>query len=391
MIDKVFYDELFSRSFSLPIQVFYWDDSSQVYGDTTKEPEISIYLNEKISIKSIRDNASLALGEAYMNHGIEVDGSIQYLINDVYRQADSFFHNKDYINWLPSLRRHSKKQNKTDIHTHYDLGNDFFKLWLDPTMTYSCAYFKSEEETLEQAQMNKVNHILNKLFLKDGETILDIGCGWGTLMLSAVKQYGVKATGITLSQEQYDFIQEKIKKEHLEDSCNVLLMDYRELSGVTYDHIVSVGMFEHVGEKHLEEYFSVIQKLLKPSGSALIHGITRQQGGAYNAWLNKYIFPGGYVPGLAEIISDITVNDLQVTDMESLRRDYQKTLEHWTYNFHQVKDTVVETRGDTFYRMWDMYLQACAASFESGNIDVMQYLLTHTGNNEQPMHRSTKV
>lgn len=388
MMDKTFYHQLFSRSFSLPVQVTYWDGSSQIYGQETEKPQITITLNEKIPIKQISNNASLTLGEAYMNQTIEVDGSIQDLVNDAYQQADSFFHSKDYLNWLPTLNKHSKKQNKSDIHSHYDLGNDFFKLWLDPTLTYSCGYFKTPKDTLEQAQINKVHHILNKLFLKEGDTLLDIGCGWGTLMFTAAKEYGVKATGITLSQEQFDLINERIKQENLEGQCNVLLMDYQELTNQNFDHITSVGMFEHVGQEKLADYFSVVNRLLTPHGTALIHGITRQQGGAYNAWINKYIFPGGYIPGLAEIIQDITINQLQVIDMESLRRDYQQTLEHWANNFHKVKETVVSTRGSEFYRMWDLYLQACAASFESGNIDVIQYLITHTANNQIPMHRA---
>lgn len=254
-------------------------------------------------------------------------------------------------------------------------------------MTYSCAYFKTPEDSLEQAQINKVHHILDKLFIKEGESLLDIGCGWGTLLFTAAKEYHVKATGITLSEEQYNFITNKIKEEHLEDQCRVFLMDYRELKGETFDHITSVGMFEHVGSENLPEYFKVVKDLLKPKGTALIHGISRQQGGATNAWINKYIFPGGYVPGVTELIKDITENDLQVIDLESLRRDYQWTLQHWTQRFHAVQEQVTQEMGDRFYRMWDLYLQACAASFESSNIDVIQYLLVHPGNNSIPMHR----
>ncbi|MCH0372461.1 class I SAM-dependent methyltransferase, partial [Enterococcus faecium] len=156
----------------------------------------------------------------------------------------------------------------------------------------------------------------------------------------------------------------------------------------TFDHITSVGMFEHVGSENLEGYFKVVKDLLKPKGTALIHGISRQQGGATNAWINKYIFPGGYVPGVTELVDNITKNDLQLIDLESLRRDYQLTLEHWTKNFHQVQDQVTKEMGDSFYRMWDLYLQACAASFESSNIDVIQYLLVQPGNNDIPMHRA---
>lgn len=388
MLEKTVYNQLFSRSFSLPVEVTYWDGTTKRYGDTDNPPQIKIKIHEEIPMKEITNNASLALGEAYMDHRIEIEGSIQALINDAYQQANSFLRGSDYLKWLSKKQKHTKKQNQADIHAHYDLGNDFYEMWLDPTLTYSCAYFETPEDTLEQAQINKVHHILDKLFIKDNDTLLDIGCGWGTLMFTAIKEYNVKATGITLSEEQYNHITNRIKEEHLEDKCRVLLMDYRDLKDETFDHITSVGMFEHVGADNLKEYFGVIQKLLAPKGTALIHGITRQQGGAVNAWINKYIFPGGYIPGLAEIVTDITDNDLQLIDLESLRRDYQLTLEHWTNNFHKVQDKVTETMGDSFYRMWDLYLQACAASFESSNIDVIQYLLVQPSNNDLPMHRA---
>ncbi|MGG5358499.1 MULTISPECIES: class I SAM-dependent methyltransferase [unclassified Enterococcus] len=387
MLEKTLYNQLFSHSFSLPVEVEYWDGTIKQYGDTNNPPQIKITMHEEIPMKDITNNASLALGEAYMSKKIEIDGSIQALINDAYRQTDSFLRGKNYLKWLPKKEKHTKKRNKEDIHSHYDLGNDFYEMWLDPTLTYSCAYFKTPEDTLEQAQINKVHHILDKLFIKEGDSLLDIGCGWGTLMFTAIKEYGAKATGITLSQEQFDYINQKIKEEHLEDRCNVLLMDYRELKGETFDHITSVGMFEHVGSENLEEYFGVVQKALKPKGTALIHGISRQQGGASNAWIDKYIFPGGYIPGVTELVGHITENQLQLIDMESLRRDYQMTLEKWTENFHKVKEQVIDSKGEEFYRMWDLYLQACAASFESSNIDVVQYLLVQPANNDIPMHR----
>jgi cyclopropane-fatty-acyl-phospholipid synthase len=387
MLEKTLYNQLFSHSFSLPVEVEYWDGTIKQYGDTNNPPQIKITMHEEIPMKDITNNASLALGEAYMSKKIEIDGSIQALINDAYRQTDSFLRGKNYLKWLPKKEKHTKKRNKEDIHSHYDLGNDFYEMWLDPTLTYSCAYFKTPEDTLEQAQINKVHHILDKLFIKEGDSLLDIGCGWGTLMFTAIKEYGAKATGITLSQEQFDYINQKIKEEHLEDRCNVLLMDYRELKGETFDHITSVGMFEHVGSENLEEYFGVVKKALKPKGTALIHGISRQQGGASNAWIDKYIFPGGYIPGVTELVGHITENQLQLIDMESLRRDYQMTLEKWTENFHKVKEQVIDSKGEEFYRMWDLYLQACAASFESSNIDVVQYLLVQPANNDIPMHR----
>lgn len=386
MLDKEVYNQLFKPSFSQRTQVTFWDGSTKEYGNSEGEVIFKIIFNEKIPVKELINNASLALGEAYMEKKIEIEGNLQALIYDVYNQANGFFHNTNFKKWMPK-EKHTKKQSAHDIHSHYDLGNDFYEMWLDRTLTYSCAYFETPEDTLEQAQINKVHHILDKLFIQPGETLLDIGCGWGTLILTAAKEYKVKAKGITLSEEQYQHIQEIIKKENLEDVVSVELMDYRDLKG-TFDHITSVGMFEHVGAENLKEYFSVVEKHLAPNGTALIHGISRQQGGAKNAWINQYIFPGGYIPGVTELVGHITEINLQLIDLESLRRDYQLTLEHWTKNFHQVADKVINQKDEAFYRMWDLYLQACAASFQASNIDVIQYLLVHPNNNAIPMHRN---
>jgi len=387
MLEKEIYDQLFKQSFSKKTEVTYWNDKVETYGQPQGEPVFKIKFNKKIPVNDILHNASIALGEAYMNKDLEIEGSIQELIYDVYNQAEGFLRNDKFRKWLPKAEKHTKNQSRSDIHQHYDLGNDFYQLWLDNSLTYSCAYFKNPDDSLEQAQINKVHHILEKLFIKKGETLLDIGCGWGTLIFIAAKEYHVKATGITLSQEQYDHIKTRIKAEKLEGQVTVQLMDYRDIKD-QYDHITSVGMFEHVGPENLGEYFKVIKNALKSSGTALIHGISRQQGGARNGWINKYIFPGGYIPGLTELIEHITSNDLQLIDSESLRRHYQKTLECWTNNFHQVKPAVLKQKDETFCRMWDLYLQACAASFQASNIDVIQYLLVNPNNNSIPMHRN---
>ncbi|MBO1299758.1 MULTISPECIES: SAM-dependent methyltransferase [unclassified Enterococcus] len=387
MLDKQIYRKLFSESFSIPIEVTYWDGSNERYGSPTTDLAASITFNEEIAIKEVINNASITFGEAYMNKKIEINGNIQKIIADAYLQQNSFLRSRKYMKFLPKLARHTKTQNKKDVEHHYDLGNDFYRLWLDPTLTYSCAYFKNPEDSLETAQLNKIGRILDKLFIKKGDTLLDIGCGWGTLILKAAKEYHVKSTGVTLSSEQYHYIKQRIKEEKLEDKCEVILADYRELKGKKFDHITSVGMIEHVGQDGLNEYFMSIDQLLAEKGTALIHGISRQQGGATNAWLNKYIFPGGYVPGVVELVDTITTNNLHVIDLESLRRDYQLTLEHWISNFHEAKKEVISMKGDTFYRMWDLYLQASAAGFQSSNIDVVQYLIVKPANNEIPMRR----
>lgn len=386
MLEKAAYKQIFKTSFKSPVTVEFWDGETQAYGEGT--PIAKIIMHEPVSIKDIMAHASLTLGEAYMDGKIEVQGDLQQLVTSAYLSSQSFLRGSKFAKFIPK-RSHSEKASKEDVQSHYDIGNEFYKMWLDPTMTYSCAYFANESDTLEMAQTNKVHHILNKLNVKPGETLLDIGCGWGTLILTAAKEYGLKATGVTLSQQQYDLVNQKIAAEGLEGQVSVILEDYREVKQ-QYDHITSVGMFEHVGKENLEAYFEQVDKVLVDNGTALIHGITGQQKGeGVDAWINKYIFPGGYIPGLSENIEHIMGTSLQIDDLEPLRRHYQKTLEIWADNFHAVKDHVLEHYGERFYRMWDLYLQACAASFEAGNIDVVQYLMTKGPSSANlPMTRS---
>lgn len=374
MLDNMLFKMILKHSFDFPVKVNYADGSSQLYGGEGN-PEAEITFRDKISIKKLIKNPSICLGEAYMDGIIDIKGSIQKIIASAYHSEGSFLRNAKLKKYHPH-QDHSENKNKADIQSHYDIGNDFYKLWLDPTMTYSCAYFEHSNDTLEQAQMNKVHHILKKLDPHPGKTLLDIGCGWGTLMLTAAQEYNLNVTGITLSKEQYNYVNQQIKKLGLENQAEVILEDYRELKHEPFDYITSVGMFEHVGHAELPRYFRIVNKYLKNNGTALIHGITRQQGGASNAWLDKYIFPGGYIPGLVENLTDIVEAKLQLADLESLRRHYQHTLEIWDRNFNNHRKEITNKMGDRFTRMWDLYLQACAAAFEAGNIDVMQYQLT---------------
>ena len=373
MLDNMILKQVMKHSFNIPVEVTYANGKTEKYGEGT--PEVKIKFNKKISIKDLTKNASITLGEAYMDKDIEIQGSIQKLIESAYESAGSFLNNSKFKRFLPK-QSHTEKETKTDVQSHYDIGNDFYRLWLDKTMTYSCAYFEHPTDSLEQAQENKVHHILNKLDPHAGQTLLDIGCGWGTLMLTAAKEYNLHSVGVTLSEEQYRFVNQRIKDLGLEGKAEVYLTDYRELDHVPFDYITSVGMFEHVGKEGLGEYFKKIASLLKDDGVALIHGITRQQGGAYNGWINKYIFPGGYVPGLNENVQHIIDAGMQLDDIEMLRRHYQKTLEIWDANFKKVMPQVTAEKGERFVRMWDLYLQACAASFQSGNIDVIQFLMS---------------
>lgn len=376
VMDSLIIKQLIKSTFDIPLQVTYPNGNIETYNGSN--PHVKLKLNKNFSVSELSKDPSIVLGEAVMDGDIEIDGSIQELILSAYRCGDSFLRNSKFSKLIPK-QFHDKKHSKSDIQKHYDIGNDFYKLWLDDTMTYSCAYFKHENDSLEQAQLNKVHHILNKLNAQPGGKLLDIGCGWGTLIITAAKEYGLNATGITLSEEQASFITKRIKEEGLENKVTVLIKDYRDIRE-TYDYITSVGMFEHVGKENLSQYFQTISKRLNINGLALIHGITGQVGGNHgsgtNSWINKYIFPGGYIPRLTENLNHIASAGLQIADLEPLRRHYQKTLELWTKNFHNALPEVQKTHDKRFINMWDLYLQSCAASFESGNIDIFQYLLS---------------
>ncbi|MBE6088442.1 MAG: class I SAM-dependent methyltransferase [Clostridium beijerinckii] len=385
IIDKIFYKTLFKNLFSDTFELKLWDGSSEIYGEGN--PEFRIIFNEPIPKADIIKDPSLTFGEAYMTKKIDIEGSIQKVIESLYNNQESFLSNSDKYANLLRMATNSIKNSKKNIEFHYDIGNDFYKLWLDDTMTYSCGYFKSKSDSLTQAQKNKVEHILKKLNLKEGETLLDIGCGWGELIISAAKKYKVKAMGVTLSSEQLAKVKERIKSEGLEDLIEVELVDYRELKNRTFDKIVSVGMLEHVGQDHLAEYFSNVNNLLNDKGVSLLHCITSTEVGGNNTWIDKYIFPGGYVPAVRELINCMSDEKFTLIDAENLRLHYGRTLEHWAKNFENALPEIRKTKDETFIRMWRLYLNACAASFNSGNISIHQFVFNKGVNNDLPWTR----
>ncbi|MFC4651297.1 class I SAM-dependent methyltransferase [Lactococcus nasutitermitis] len=376
VLEKAILNRALSQAFDIPVSVTYWNGKTENYGEGL--PQAHIKLNKKFSLTDFMGMPTLFLAEAYMNEDIDIEGDVQALITSAYRKSGSFLTDQSGFKGLSKLMHgHSQKETREDIHSHYDIGNDFYKKWLDPTMTYSCAYFETEDTSLEDAQKAKVHHILDKLNSQTGGRLLDIGCGWGTLIITAAQEYGLEAVGVTLSEEQYYFVRKRVEDLGLEDKIKVYLTDYRDLKDGDFDYITSVGMFEHVGKENLGMYFQKVYDYLKPNGRALIHGITGQHYGAgVDPFIEKYIFPGGYIPNVAEQVNHIMTAGLQLDDLEPLRRHYQKTLEIWDANYKKVFDEVVKDMGKPFARMWDLYLLACAASFEAGNIDVIQFLVT---------------
>ena len=356
-------------------------------------PKFTVNLKKELDKKEMLTSTSLSLGEAYMRGDIELDHDLYEVLNCFLGEIDKFTRDKTALKKLLVTSR-SKKNQEKEVQSHYDIGNDFYQMWLDETMSYSCGYFKAEdacskEAALYQAQVNKVDHILEKLQLEPGMTLLDIGCGWGFLLKRAVEKYGVRGVGITLSEEQYQKCNQDIKKEGLSDLLEVKQMDYRDLkhSGMMFDRIVSVGMMEHVGRGSYETFMENVDAVLKPKGLCLLHFISALEEHEGDAWIKKYIFPGGVIPSLREIIQILPEFHFYTLDVESLRRHYNKTLLCWRENFNQCRDRVVAQKGEEFARMWELYLTSCAAAFQNGVVDIHQILVSKGVNNELPLNR----
>lgn len=352
------------------------------------EPQFQVDVKTPISKKDLAISTSLALGEAYMRGDLQVQGDLMTALDCVMKQLDHFVVDKKALKNLlfTSLKKSNQKK---EVSSHYDIGNDFYKLWLDETMSYSCAYFEKPDATLYEAQVAKIEHSLKKLCLSEGMTLLDIGCGWGGLLIAAAKKYKVKGLGLTLSQEQCKEANARIAAEGLSDLVEVKVMDYRDLekSGLQFDRIISIGMVEHVGRDNYSLYMRCAKAALKPGGVFMLHSITGRKENDGDPWIKKYIFPGGVVPSLRELIYNAYDAGFLLKDAESLRLHYYKTLVCWYENFQAHRDEVLEMMGEEFTRMWELYLGCCAASFHWANIDIHQMVLTAGCNNELPLTR----
>ena len=367
------------------LQVTYWDGDIKTYGK--EKPWVSVKFNSPAIAKAMRKNLDLGIGEGYMNGDMEVTGDLADLarLGDANREALNKFLRRG------SLRTKPKREHEVpNVQHHYDLGNDFYKLWLDKSMTYSCAYFRTEKDTLEQAQRNKVEHTLQKLNLQKGMRLLDIGSGWGELIIRAAKKYKVTAHGITLSKEQYRATRDRIAAEGLTGRVSVELKHYDELKKPEYfDRVVSVGMYEHVGKANHPKYMVAVDRLLKPAGVSLLHTITQFHDFEMSPFIAKYIFPGSSLPTLEATISHMRDRDFRVADVESMRRHYAKTLDSWWTRFEKHVPEITEMYDERFVRMWRLYLRGSYAGFAYGNLDIHQILSTKGLSDELPLARPT--
>ncbi|MDF2501739.1 MAG: cfa [Anaerosporomusa subterranea] len=370
-------------------RVVYWDGEDVTYGNVP--PKIKIIFKKAPPLNFDFADPMLFFGEAYVDEVFDFEGDLGEVIQIVELNKNIFTaHGQGSklalaFNTINSAT--NRWQQKENIKHHYDLGNDFFSLWLDETMSYSCAYFNTIEDSLFQAQMQKIHHILRKLSLKPGERLLDIGSGWGWLILTAAQMYGVNALGLTLSEEQFSATRERISKMGLADKVDVMLINYQDLDETKYqfDKIVSVGMFEHVGKENLPKYMKKINRLLTPGGVSLLHTITATKEKPVNSWMEKYIFPGGYVPSLRETMWLLPEYDFHLLHVESLRMHYAATLDRWYVNFGKHIDEIEQKFGKRFVRMWSIYLRGCAASFRTSGLNIHQLLFSKGLNNSLPL------
>jgi cyclopropane-fatty-acyl-phospholipid synthase len=361
-----------------PVRVVLWDGREVSFSQ--EAPRCTLRL-KRASLALSRPSL-LTLAEAYIDGDAELEGDVREAIRGAVEIARAM-PQPLFQSQGPTNARHTKRGDREAIQHHYDVSNEFYQLWLDPRMVYSCAYFRSEGDSLETAQLAKLDHICAKLRLKPGERFLDIGCGWGALVIRAASKFGVDATGITLSENQFRLANERIREAGLEGRCRVLLQDYRDMPGEgAYDKIASVGMFEHVGLRNLPVYFSTVRRLLKERGAFLNHGITtmdtsnRAVGLGAGEFIGRYVFPQGELPHLHLVVHDMADQDLEVHDVEGLRAHYAKTLGHWSDNFEARMPEAVAAASDRTARIWRVYLAGCAHAFEQGWISIYQILAT---------------
>jgi cyclopropane-fatty-acyl-phospholipid synthase len=366
------------RNLGLPLAVTWWDGRT-----AGADPNIRIGLkvrDPRVLHSLVRPTLG-RLARHYVEQQIDLEGDSRELtrVGEALSGTPSAGNTRhaSMKSWLPHTRIFDRKS----ICYHYDVGDDFFALWLDRRRVYSCAYFKTPEDTLDAAQEQKLDHICRKLMLREGERFLDIGCGWGALILWAAEHYGVRATGITLSRNQYDYARERIREAGLEDRCEVRLLDYRDIpEDEQFDKIASVGMFEHVGRKNLAVYFRKIQRLLRDGGVVLNHGITLnapeqyELGSDIGRFIDEYVFPGGELSHVSRVMQEMAAQGLECTDAESLRPHYARTLWHWVDRLEANRAAAVSKVGEKAYRIWRIYMAGSAHAFERGWMSIYQIL-----------------
>jgi cyclopropane-fatty-acyl-phospholipid synthase len=373
---------------NLPVRLSWGErGTSSIELGEFQQPSVEIRVRDAFALPLLIDPGLDTLGQAYVEGLIDVEGSLPDIVAIAHRLAENAQPEGGLLGRLRRRFSHTRDSDSEAIQYHYDVSNEFYAQWLDERMVYSCGYFETGDETLAEAQVRKIDHILTKIRLQPGQRLLDIGCGWGALVLRAAQKYGAQCVGVTLSKNQYELARERVRAAGLEDRIDIRLQDYRDVKDGPFDRITSVGMFEHVGLNHLGAYFGHIRKLLKPDGWAMNHGITstdpydgetRHGGGSF---IDRYVFPQGELPHLSTVLRTLQEGGLEAFDIENLRRHYMRTTQLWSEAFEartaQIKPLVDERR----WRIWRVYLAGCAWAFEHDEVSIYQVLCRPSGEN----------
>ena len=361
-----------------PYSLTFWNGRSISSGEN---PWLDLTVRSPQALMSLAKSSLGQLAKAYVEGDLDFGGDIRQTIKacEELVAGDWTTYRKRANTW--KWWRHTRRADRKAIHHHYDVSNEFYGLWLDANRVYSCAYFRTQADSLDLAQEQKLDHICRKLDLKPGECFLDIGCGWGGLILWAARHFNVNALGITLSEEQLAYATQRIGELGLEGRCKVKLMDYRDIpEEQPFDKIASVGMFEHVGKRNLPEYFAKIHRLLRPGGVVMNHGITTnsfddgQLGSGFSEFVDQYVFPGGELVHVSRVLSEMSRQGLEPWDAECLRPHYANTLWHWVRRLEARQEDARRIVGERMYRIWRIYMAGSAHAFDRGWISIFQIL-----------------
>ena len=369
-----------------PLQMVLWN--GEEITTSSARPAARIALRRRSALYKLLSNPNLQFGDLYSVGSVEVEGDLVKFLEIAYgTSAVKFeFLRKFQSHVLNRPRANTLAGSSSNIHHHYDLSNDFYQLWLDQEMQYTCAYFPSPSMTLEEAQIAKLDHVCRKLQLRPGDRVVEAGSGWGGLARHMARHYGAKVRSFNISREQIRYARERAAAEGL-SGIEYIEDDYRNITG-RYDAFVSVGMLEHVGLDHYRELGEVIHRCLTPDGRGLIHSIGRNKPEPMNAWIEKRIFPGAYPPTLREMMEIFEPRAFSVLDVENLRLHYAKTLEHWLVRFERHADTVQTMFNENFVRAWRLYLAGSLAGFTSGSLQLFQVVFARGDNNTLPWSRA---
>ncbi|MGM0476178.1 MAG: class I SAM-dependent methyltransferase [Pseudomonadota bacterium] len=388
-IDRWLAQRMYEAMECPPFLIRLWDGTT--FGHNSDDALGTVSIHDRGALYSIILNADREFGDLYAQGRVEVSCELVPFLEAAYRAVNvqkTPWPLKVWQNWRNQPRRNTISGSRENIHQHYNLGNDFYRLWLDQeVMQYTCAYYPGPDATLEEAQVAKLHHICRKLRLQPGDTVVEAGCGWGGLARFMARHYGVKVRAFNISERQVEYARAEAKRQGLSDQVEYVLDDYRNIEG-QYDVFVSVGMLEHVGTAQYPELGGVIDRVLHAQGRGLIHTIGRNSPRLMNAWIEKRIFPGAYPPSLGEMSRIFEPYDLSVLDVENIRLHYARTLIHWLERFDANEETVREMFDEEFVRAWRLYLSGSVAAFTTGNLQLFQTVFARKELNELPWTRA---